>query len=82
MKYNRINQKIEDFQEKFDKFESKHYLEIQNYKEFKKENFSNVDKFSNIVQKIWSLIATLVILFCISMFAIGLLLFLAFTVLR
>ena len=82
MKSNDFNKKFENFQKKFDKFEEKYYLEIQDYKEFKKENFSGVEKFSRIVKRIWSSLAIITILFCFIMFVAGLLVFLAFTVFK
>lgn len=82
MKSNGFNKKFENFQKKFDEFEKKYYLELQEYKEFKKENFSGVEKFSLIVKRIWNSIAIITILFCFIMFIAGLLVFLAFTVFK
>ena len=82
MKYNSFNKSFENFQKKFDKFEEKHYLEIQNYKEFKKENFSGVEKFSRIIKRICVFIAIVTILFSIITVVAGLLVFLTFTVFK
>lgn len=82
MKYNVFNRKYETFQKKFDEFEKKYFLEIQDYREFKKENFSGVEKFSRIIKRIWTFISITVILFCIIMAITGLFTFLLFTVFR
>ena len=82
MKSNGFNKKFENFQKKFDKFEEKYYLEIQDYKEFKRENFSGVEKFSRIIKRICIFIAIVTIIFSIITVVAGLLMFLAFTVFK
>lgn len=80
MKYNVLNKKFENFQKKFDAFEKKYYLEIQDYKEFKVENFEGVNKFTNIVRKILIGVCVISIAFSIIIIGIALAIFLSFTV--
>jgi len=82
MKSNGFNKKFENFQKKFDEFEKKYYLELQEYKEFKKENFSGAEKFSRIIKRICIFIAIVTILFSIITVVAGLLVFLSFTVFK
>lgn len=80
MKYNKLNKKYESFKEKFDKFEKKYYLEIQDYKEFNKENYTGIDKFSNLVKRVCKFLFAFTILFCIVTYIAGTVVFLLFTV--
>lgn len=82
MKYNKFNRKYENFKEKFDKFEKKYYLEIQDYKEFKKENYQGIDNFSTLLKRICKFLAAFIIVFCFVTYIAGAIVFLLFTVFR
>lgn len=78
MGYNNFNKKFEVFKEKYNKLEEKYYLEMQEYREFKKENFSGVEKFSKLLKIIFRYIGVSVFLTCIIIYALGFLMYIAF----
>lgn len=80
MKYNSINRKYENFKEKFNRFENKYYMEMQDYKEFKKENFVGIDKLVSNIKKILIGICVFLIIFYLIVIIVSLILFLSFTV--
>lgn len=67
---------------KYDDFEKKHYIEMQKYKYFNKENFTGVEKFTQIAYTILKLVLILFALFCILVTIFGIVAFLSMTVLN
>lgn len=80
MKYDTVNKSYEKFKRKYDKFEEKYYTEMQDYKEFKKENFSNMDIFTRIMKGILIAICIILMIFSILVIGLALTIFLQFTV--
>lgn len=69
-----------NFKDSFNKFEKKYYIEMQEYKEFKKENFSGVEKFSKLLKIIFKYIGVSVFLTCLIIYAIGFLIYVGFLI--
>ena len=82
MKYNKSNQEFEKFQNKFDTFESKHYLAIQDCKEFKKENYEGFEKFLSIFKFFCTTFIVLLVLFCVVTVIFGIAVFIFLNILH